>query len=93
MREPYGIARVAAVLRAVLWRDPVAGEPYAPSPGERRAWAEAAARADAPSTGLFTRRYGAFEGRAVVSHCPGAAHARTLLAAAWRICAGEPPPA
>lgn len=88
-----GVDSVAAVLRAVLWRDPVAGEPYAPSPAERRAYVEAAARADGSATGLFTRRYGAFEGRAVVAHCPGATHARALLAAAWRVCAGEPPPA
>ncbi len=88
-----GVESVAAVLRAVLWSDPVAGEPYAPSPGERRAWVEAVARMDEPAGGLFTRRYGAFEGRAVVAHCPGAIHARALLAAAWRACAGEPPPA
>ena len=88
-----GVESVVAVLRAVLWSDPVAGQPYAPSPAERCAWLEAAARMDDPADGLFTRRYGAFEGRAVVAHCPGAAHARALLAAAWRVCAGEPPPA
>lgn len=88
-----GVESVAAVLRAVLWSDPVAGQPYAPAPAERRAWLEAVARMDDPAGGLFTRRYGDFEGRAVVAHCPGAAHARALLAAAWRACTDTPPPA
>ena len=88
-----GVESVAAVLRAVLWSDPVAGQPYAPSPAERRAWIDAVARMDDPAGGLFTRRYGDFEGRAVVAHCPGASHARALLAAAWRACTDTPPPA
>ncbi len=87
-----GVDSVAAVMRAVLWRDPVAGEPYAPAESERRAYREALARAETASD-LFTRHYGVFEGRAVVAHCPGAPYARTLLATAWRACTGTPTPA
>ncbi len=87
-----GIESVAAVMRAVLWSDPLAGEPYAPAPAERQAWRDALARGEG-SGDLFTRHYGAFEGRAVVAHCPGAPYARALLESAWRACTGEPPPA
>ncbi len=87
-----GIESVAAVMRAVLWSDPVAGEPFEPAPGERDAWRDALARAEG-SRDLFTRHYGAFEGRAVVAHCPGAPYARAMLESAWRACTGTSPPA
>ena len=87
-----GIDSVATVMRAVLWSDPVAGESYAPGSGERDAWRDAVARTEGASD-LFTRHYGAFEGRAVVAHCPGAPYARALLESAWRACTGTPPPA
>ena len=87
-----GIESVAAVLNAVLWSGPLAGQAYVPEGSECDAYREALIGAD-PASGLFTRQYGTFEGRAVVSHCPGAPYARVLLAAAWRACTGTPPPA
>lgn len=87
-----GIESVAAVMNAILWTGPLAGAPFEPAEGEREAYREALARAD-PASGLFTRHYGSFGGRAVVNHCPGASHARALLAAAWRACTGTTPPA
>lgn len=87
-----GIDSVATVMRAVLWSDPVAGESYAPSSGELDAWRDAVARTEGAGD-LFTRHYGAFEGRDVVAHCPGAPYARSLLESAWRACTGTPPPA
>ena len=87
-----GIDSVATVMRAVLWSDPVAGEPYEPGAGERDAWRDAIARTEGAGD-LFTRHYGAFEGRAVVAHCPGTPYARALLESAWRACTGTPPPA
>ncbi len=87
-----GIESVAAVLNAVLWSGPLAGEAYVPEGSEGDAYREALIGAD-PASGLFTRQYGTFEGRAVVSHCPGAPYARVLLAAAWRACTGTAPPA
>ena len=87
-----GVDSVATVMRAVLWSEPLAGEAYAPAPAERQAWRDALARTEGAGD-LFTRHYGAFEGRAVVAHCPGAPYARALLESAWRACTGEPPPA
>ena len=87
-----GIESVAAVMGAVLWSDPLAGAPHEPAPGERDAWRDALSRAEG-SGDLFTRHYGAFEGRAVVAHCPGAPYARAMLESAWRACTGTPPPA
>ena len=86
-----GIDSVAAVLDSVLWTAPAATQPWSPSAAERRAFEEALARTAA--TDLFTRRYGAFEGQAVVNHCPGAAYARALLACGWHACTGERRPA
>ncbi len=86
-----GLDSVAALMRAVLWSDPVAGEPYAPAPAEREAYRDALARAQG-SSDIFTRHYGAFEGRAVVAYCPGASSARAFLESAWRACTGSPPP-
>ncbi len=95
-----GIESVAAVMRAILWSDPRAGAPRPPVDGERAAWRDALAGMDGTdgrdgedSRDLFTRHYGAFEGRAVVAYCPGAPYARALLESAWRACTGEPPPA
>ncbi len=87
-----GIESVAAVMHAVLWSGPIAGEPCDPAPGEVDAWRDAVAGTEG-SGDLFTRHYGAFEGRAVVAHCPGAPYARALLESAWRACTGTPPPA
>ena len=87
-----GIESVAALMHAVLWSDPLAGDPYEPAPGERDAWCDALARTEGAGD-IFTRHYGAFEGRAVVAHCPGAPYARALLESAWRACTGTPPPA
>ena len=87
-----GIESVAAVMGAVLWSDPLAGEPFEPAAGERDAWRDALSRAEG-SGDLFTRHYGAFEGRAVVAHCPGAPYARAMLESAWRACTGTLPPA
>lgn len=86
-----GIESVAALMQAVLWSDPVAGEPFEPAAAERDAWRDALVRTEG-SGDIFTRHYGAFEGRAVVAHCPGAPHARALLESAWRACTGTPPP-
>ena len=87
-----GIESVAALMHAVLWSDPTAGEPYKPAPAERDAYRDALARTEG-SGDIFTRHYGPFEGRAVVAHCPGAPYARALLESAWRACTGTPPPA
>ena len=87
-----GIESVAAVLNAVLWSGPLAGQAYVPEGSEGDAYREALNGAD-PAADLFTRQYGTFDGRAVVSHCPGAPYARALLAAAWKACTGTAPPA
>ncbi|MCY3881387.1 MAG: hypothetical protein OXG61_04635 [Chloroflexi bacterium] len=86
-----GIESVAALMQAVLWSGPVVGDLYEPAEAERDAYRDALARTDA-SGDIFTRHYGAFEGRAVVAHCPGAPYARALLESAWRACTGTPPP-
>lgn len=86
-----GIESVAALMQAVLWSVPVAGEPREAAPGERAAYRDALARTEG-SGDIFTRTYGSFEGRAVVAHCPGAPYARALLESAWRACTGTPPP-
>lgn len=87
-----GIESVAALMHAVLWSQPLAGDSYAPASAERDAYRDALARAEG-SGDIFTRHYGPFEGRAVVAHCPGAPYARALLDSAWRACTGTPPPA
>lgn len=86
-----GVESVAALMRAVLWSDPLTAEPYEPSAGEVEAWRDALARTEA-SGDIFTRHYGPFEGRAVVAHCPGVPYARAFLESAWRACTGTPPP-
>jgi hypothetical protein len=86
-----GIESVAALMDAVLWSGPVTGDSYEPAAAERDAWRDALARTEG-SGDIFTRHYGAFEGRAVVAHCPGAPYARALLESAWRACTGTPPP-
>ena len=87
-----GIESVAALMHAVLWSEPLAGDPYKPAAAERDAWRDALARTEGAGD-IFTRHYGPFEGRAVVAHCPGAPYARALLESAWRACTGTPPPA
>ncbi len=87
-----GIESVAALMDAVLWTNPAAGDDYVPADAERDAYRDALARTDA-SGDIFTRHYGDFEGRTVVAHCPGAPYARALLESAWRACTGTPPPA
>ena len=87
-----GIASVAALMHAVLWTEPLAGDDYEPAAAERDAYRDALARTEGAGD-IFTRHYGAFEGRAVVAHCPGAPYARALLESAWRACTGTPPPA
>ena len=87
-----GIESVAALMDAVLWSGPATGDSYEPAPSERDAWRDALALTEG-SGDIFTRHYGAFEGRAVVAHCPGAPYARALLESAWRACTGTPPPA
>lgn len=87
-----GIESVAALMHAVLWSEPLAGDPYEPADAERDAWRDALVRTEGAGD-IFTRHYGAFEGRAVVAHCPGAPYARALLESAWRACTGTPPPA
>ncbi|MBH77886.1 MAG: hypothetical protein CL897_06635 [Dehalococcoidia bacterium] len=87
-----GVESVAAVMRAVLWSDPVEGEICAPSSAEIDAWRDVLGRTDRAGD-LFTRHYGFFEGKAVSSHCPGAPYARAFMESAWRCCTGTPPPA
>lgn len=86
-----GIVSVQAVLDSVLWSRPAAGDDYAPLSGERAAYRDATQQLD-PHRELFTRYYGTFEGRRVENHCPGAAFARVMLAHAWSVCTGTPPP-
>ncbi|MPZ98030.1 MAG: hypothetical protein GEU80_01625 [Dehalococcoidia bacterium] len=87
-----GIDSVCAVLQAVLWSDPRAGDAgYTPAAGEVTAYLDGLARL-APDVDLFTRTYGEFEGRLVQNHCPGASLARVMLAQGWRACTGTPPP-
>lgn len=86
-----GIESVAALMHAVLWSEPLAGDSYDPAEAERDAWRDALVRTEGAGD-IFTRHYGAFEGRAVVAHCPGAPYARALLESAWRACTGTPPP-
>jgi hypothetical protein len=86
-----GIDSVRALLESVLWSAPrVADDSYAPLPGERSAYLDATRRM--AGADLFTRRYGVFEERLVENHCPGAAFARVMLAQAWTVCTGTPPP-
>ncbi len=86
-----GIDSVAAVLEGVLWSGPTVDADYTPGPGEVEAYLDGL---DALAEGrdLFTRYYGTFEGQPVRNHCPGAAHARLMLAHAWRACAGTAAP-
>lgn len=86
-----GIDSVAALLDSVLWTAPTTGVAYAPSAGEFDAFREAREKMDAENS-LFTRFYGTFEGLPVVNHCPGAHFARRLIAQAWTLCTGTPPP-
>jgi hypothetical protein len=86
-----GIDSVRAVMESVLWTNPrVDDAEYAPAAAERAAYLDAMRRLAGHD--FFTRYYGAFEGRAVLNHCPGAAYARVMAAQAWLACTGEPPP-
>jgi hypothetical protein len=76
-----GLDSVAALLDACLWT--ATGQPgWQPSAAELSALTELEQRLASGSVSLFTRYYGDFEGRRVENHCPGAAIARRLLAAA-----------
>jgi hypothetical protein len=86
-----GVDSVAAVMHAVLWTSPLAGDDYEPHPGEASAFVEVAGRFG-EGHDLFTREYGLFEGRRVVAFCPGVAYARRLLESAWEICTDTPVP-
>jgi hypothetical protein len=83
-----GVDSVAALLATVFWGP---RQPGGATDAERQAFLDLEERLRGPRS-LFTRHYGTFEGRAVVNHCPGAAHARRILALAWTACTGEPPP-
>jgi len=88
-----GIESVQAVMDTILWSAPRVDQKYQPSAGEVQAYEESqvAAMADlGPGTGhdMFTRFYGALDGRPVENYCPGAQFGRRLVAQAWRICAG-----
>ena len=86
-----GIDSVRAVMETVLWSSPPVDDAgYRPGRGEVAAYRDATRQLD--SRDQFTRYYGAFEGRAVENHCPGAAFARTMLAQAWAVCTGTNPP-
>jgi hypothetical protein len=84
-----GIESAAALLDTILWSGPRGGDRYTPLDGEVAAYREALG---SPSRDLFTRVYGVFEGAQVVNHCPGAPIGRAMLAQAWEICTGAPPP-
>lgn len=85
-----GLDSVAAVLDAVLWSSPLAGdEGYEPLPGETDAYHDAMARmhGEAP---IFTRVYGEFEGAHIVNYCPASAFGRRLFLQAWSLCTARP---
>lgn len=87
-----GLDSVRAVMESVLWTNPrIDDADYAPAAAERAAYLDATRRLAGHD--FFTRYYGAFEGRPVLNHCPGAAYARVMAAQAWLACTGEPPPA
>lgn len=81
-----GVESVAALLDTVFWTVPAVDADYRLGAGEVDAYTDAIAKMNEDS-GLFTRFYGEFEGKAVVNHCPGIATARQLLSDAWAICA------
>lgn len=86
MEIRLGVESVGALLRSVMWTDPRVGDGRsAPSPAEEAAFADcwATLTGDGPR---FTRVYGVFDGRQVVSHCPGNRVARALFAQGWRLC-------
>lgn len=85
-----GIDSVAGLLDSVLWSGPTISDCRGASPVESQALADVLSRMDADA-GIFTRFYGAFEGRSVVNHCPGAPFARVLLDQAWTLCAAPSP--
>ncbi len=86
-----GIDSVRAVLEVVLWSSPTVEDGgYEPHRGELAAYRDATRHL--ASRDQFSRYYGAFEGRAVENHCPGAPFARTMLAQAWAVCTGTDPP-
>ena len=87
-----GLDSVAALMGAVLWSNPLVGDAWEAGAAERAAWRDALARTEG-SRDIFTRHYGVFEGKSVVSHCPGSGFARAFLDSAWRACTGTPPPA
>jgi hypothetical protein len=87
----FGVESVAALLRAVSWRDLPGDRPVQPTPAERAAFRDLW-ESIAGDGKRFTRVYGVFDGRVVVAHCPGARLARTLLAQGWHLCTGDAVP-
>lgn len=84
-----GLDSVAALLDAVLWSSPVAGDgDYQPLPGEVDAYHDVIARMDGEAP-IFTRVYGEFEGAHVVNYCPAAPFGRRLFLQAWSICTAK----
>jgi hypothetical protein len=86
-----GIESAQAVIDTILWSAPRVDQEYQPGAGEVQAFEEfqQAAMADAgPGAGrdMFTRFYGALDGRRVENYCPGAQFGRRLVAQAWCIC-------
>jgi hypothetical protein len=87
-----GIDSVRAVLEGVLWSGPlVEDRDYAPLRGEVEAYLDGLEALE-DGRDLFSRYYGSFEGLPVRNHCPGASHARLMLAHAWRACTGTEAP-
>jgi hypothetical protein len=76
-----GIDSVAALVESCCWTcDGTPG--WRPTSAERAAFDEVERRLAAGASGLFTRHYGLFDGRAVENYCPGARVARRLFAVA-----------
>lgn len=83
-----GIDSLAGLLDALLWSSPTVSDTRGASPEEAEALADVVARMDA-DPGIFTRYFGAFDGRPVVNYCPGAPFARLFLQQGWTICTRE----
>ncbi len=84
-----GIESVQAVLDTILWTAPTIIDEYAPGPGESAAFQEF--DSGDMERDIFTRYYGALEGKRVENYCPGSQLARRLLAQGYRICTGMRP--
>jgi hypothetical protein len=83
-----GIDSVSAIVDALMWSAPPAGEAWTPSDADKSAFRQLLDDFDHGSP-LFTRHYGDFEGRQVVNRCPGGGFARRFVRLAWATCTGE----